>query len=64
MGIGFGVGVIEGNHWAAGLVPHPSQGGDTRFARTSPPPKKIQKIKNHTAKNQPNKLTNVRLGVL
>lgn len=41
--------VIEGNHWVAGSVPHPNQGGDTKFAPT--PPQKIYETPIKTYQN-------------
>lgn len=41
--------VIEGSHWVAGSVPHPNQGGDTRFATT--PPRKIYETPIKTSQN-------------
>lgn len=39
---GFVWGMVKGAYWVAGLVPHPSQGGDIRFEKSlSPTPKKI-----------------------
>ncbi|EMY67936.1 hypothetical protein LEP1GSC199_3794 [Leptospira vanthielii serovar Holland str. Waz Holland = ATCC 700522] len=41
---GFNACVVEGTYWAAGLVPHPNQGGDSIFTKNPFPttPKNLE----------------------